>query len=446
MPAATQARRVCAKLLGEVRRRDAHARDLLRTSPDVNAFDARDRAFVSRVVLGTIGAQGVLDAAIDRHLRRPHVEPKVRDALRVSAYELLFLSTPPSVGVSQGVELVRHARPRAAGMANAVLRRVADVEAPRRHDAQARTCEGIGSVADLELVSGYPSWLLGRVWDERGPRAAQDLALSALEPAPVCVAAVLSVCTADEARALLDKHGLDPRDTNLPGSFALGSPAALASSGLVERAQVVVSDLSAQRVARMAHMLPNTSVLEVGQGRGTKTLLLENQAIAAGAPAHVVGIDSEEFKVRVSRKRMERAKLSKAVNCLAFDACDLADDPLPRELRGPFDLVFVDAPCSGTGTLRRHPEIAWHLLPKDVGSLAELQGRMLDAASTRVLPGGALCYATCSVLRAEDEDVVERFLAGPHGKVFVQDGEPLLTLPRTADADGHFCVRLRREG
>jgi 16S rRNA (cytosine967-C5)-methyltransferase len=119
---------------------------------------------------------------------------------------------------------------------------------------------------------------------------------------------------------------------------------------------------------------------------------------------------------------MERARLGKAVTCTALDGRRLGEKGLPPELSGSFDSAFVDAPCSGTGTLRRHPEIAWALQEPAIRtagqSLPALQLELLRAASTRVGAGGTLAYATCSELRQENEGVVSAFLAGQEGAAF----------------------------
>lgn len=445
MGKAAPARRAAARILGEVRRKEAHARDVLRTSKDMARLDERDRALASRLVLGTIGASGLCDQVIDSHVSaRARVEPQVRDVLCMAAYELLFCTTPSSVVVSQGVELVRSSRPRAAGLANAVLRRVAAEDVPTRGQALDRVRSGGTDTTDLASASGYPAWLLERVARERGTDVARAMALSALEAAPVYVATNEARHTARQTQALLQAAGLRPRASEVTGSFVLDAPTGLATSGLVQAADVVVADLSAQRIATLAAPQPGSHVLEIGQGRGTKTILLQSIARRAGGPAHVVGLDNQAFKVEVARKRMGSAGLSRWVDCVAFDACALAGDNLPDTLDRAFDLVFVDAPCSGVGTLRRHPEIAWRLGPADVNELADLQLRMLNAASTRVAPGGMLCYATCSVLRAEDEDVVQAFLSSAEGRGFELEAQPFLSHLVTGGPDGHFCATLSR--
>lgn len=440
MARATPARRRALSIAGERRRRGARARDLLRSSEGMSTLSERDRALVMRLVMGCVAAEGELDRVIDAHLShgrraaRPRLEPRVRDALRLAAFELLYLDTPVEACVSQGVELVRGVAPRAAGLANAVLRRVADEDAPVLAAARSRVASGAFSAADLARVGALPEWLCSRALDDLGPEAAAAWALGALEPVGASVAANRVRLSTDEAVALLAEAGCAPSSGPLPGSILLGRPAALASSGLVERVDVLPCDLAAQGVAIAAAPAPGARVLEVGQGRGTKTILLEGAAIAAGGPCEIVAVESDPRKSALAGRRMEAAGVAGHVRCLACDGRAL-DASL-----GGFDLVFVDAPCSGSGTLSRHPEIAWSLSERGAGELAALQLELLRSAAARVREGGELVYATCSVLAEEDERVVEAFLAGPGAGRFSLVEAGRLGWPGT---DTHFLARLR---
>ncbi len=404
------------------------------------ALDERDRALVTRLVMGCVAATGELDRVIDAHLSRgAKLEPRVRDALRLATYELLYLDTPDSVCVSQGVELVRSVAPRAAGLANAVLRRVAERDV---HDLlRARTLMDAGEFGATELarVGALPEWLCERALGSLGPDAASGWARAALGPSVSSVAANRARLSCEEARSLLSDAGCAPEEGPVPGSFLLGRPALLAPSGLVERVDVLPCDLSAQEVALACAPLPGSRVLEVGQGRGTKTVLLEGAAQVAGGLARVVAVEVDAAKSALSSRRMEAAGLADHVTCVAADARTLGNDGLPSVLDGTFDLVFVDAPCSGTGTLARHPEIAWSLGEADVHELSALQLQILEASSARVGEGGVLAYATCSILVEENERVVERFLASSRG-----EGFELIDELRPDASDLHFVARLRR--
>lgn len=492
------ARRVALELISERRRRDGRMRDLLRSSQAMDRLDQRDRALASRLSLGVVATQGALELMIRAHLRRGgHLQPRVGDALCLAAYELCWLETPQEVAVSQGVELVRSCAPRAAGLANAVLRRIAQEDAPRVRAARESLADALsadgGADADagdglpaadvLAWACGMPPALAGEIVSSCGRRAAAEVAAAQLEPAPVYVAANSLMMDVRQAAARLEAAGLDATPQALPRSWELGNPASLARSGLVQEALAVPADLAAQMVARIAAPKPGERLLEVGQGRATKSLLLEMAADEMGGVADLVSMDSEEGKVRLATRRLAKAGLAGRVRSLAFDGLHLADDVLPSELDGLFDTVFLDAPCSGTGTLRRHPEIVWGLDLAAVGvpaqaadatsaqatNLPELQLGLLRAASARVRPGGALVYATCSLLAQENEEVVAAFLASEAGEDFsvcpVLEAPGVVALeergrelvascvsaegmfrshPRPGSFDGHFCARLIR--
>ncbi len=437
MTRATAARRAALALVGERRRRGARVRELMRASERLSSLDPRDRALATRLAMGCVAAEGALDRVIDAHLRAgARLEPRVRDALRVSSFEILYLATRPDVCVSQGVELVRGVAPRAAGLANAVLRRVASEDAPALAAARARLGSDDVTVDDLALVGGMPAWLAERGLASLGSARAAAWAADALEPVGAWVAANRARRTTDEARALLDDAGCSPEAGPLPGSLLLGAPAALAPSGLVEAVDVLPCDLAAQRVALDAAPAPGARVLEIGSGRGTKTVLLEGAACAAGGPCEIVAVEADARRSERAARRMEAAGVAEHVRCVAADARTLTS-----ELLGTFDLVFVDAPCSGSGTLARHPEIAWSLEPSAPAELARLQGEILAAAAPLVAPGGRLVYATCSVFAEEDEGVVRALLGGPAGFGLEPDAMGRTDLPR---ADTHFSATLRR--
>ncbi len=424
------ARRAALRLFSECRRREARARELLRGSPAMEALDPRDRALATRLVLGAVAATGELDRVVNSHLRaRSALEPRVRDALRIAAFEILYLDTPAQVAVSQGVELVRSASKRAAGLGNAVLRRVADEDAQALAAASRRLASGAVTVDDLCRAGALPEWLAARVLGDLGADGAAPYAASALEPLCASVATNLAKHSVDETRGLLADAGCEPSDGPVPGSFVLGRPAALNATGLVAACDVLPCDLAAQEVVASIGVTPFDQVLEVGQGRGTKSILL------AAAGARLVSVEVDAKKSALASRRMETAGVAGRVACVCDDGRELS------LVEGAYDVVFVDAPCSGTGTLSRHPEIAWSLREDAVHDLAALQLRILRAAASRVRPGGRLAYSTCSVLREEDEAVVEELLASPEGAGF-----KLALSRRTAipGADRHFLALLER--
>ena len=312
---ASPARLAALAVCGDVRRRDAYAQDVIARRVDGSPMAREDRAFATRLALGVASSWGTLDEVLDRALDKPgDVQDDVRDALRIAAYEILFLDKTPHAAVDQGVELVRSVQPRAAGLANAVLRRVVALKREFPFGDPSR------DVAALARLHAFPLWLAKRLIADLGPQAAVDLMRASNEPAPLFVAANEAKATADEVRAALAEAGADVRPVSIdgvevPGCLQVAEPRAL-QDGRVRRlfsqGKLLVSDAASQLVA--ASVLPAhmpASFLEIGSGRGTKTILLQSGALRAyGSQMELVALDNHAFKtlVRVSRYLRRRSR------------------------------------------------------------------------------------------------------------------------------------------
>ena len=451
------ARRAALAVLDEARRRDVYVRDVL-DGKALEGLDVRDAGLARRLVLGVTATEGCLDELLNRFLTKPNkVAPRVRVALRVSAFELMYLGTSTEVAVSQGVELTRSALTAASGLANAVLRKVA--AATDGYLAAADVADAERSHVTAARRAGLPLWLADEIEASRGEYATTALFAAELEPAPIAAHAARSA--ANRQTGAMGLPGCiaptDVRDRGVRDELAKGG--------------LVISDAHAQLIATAATR-PG-SCLEIGAGRGTKTYIMQAQAKRAGFEHTHIALDLYEGKCRLNLERLERAGLAEHAQTVAGDACDLdvalADLDAAAGERRLFDTVFVDAPCSGTGTMRRHPEIPWRLTPEDVNrNLPQLQLAMLKQAATRIAPQGELLYATCSVLKQENEAVIEAFLSSPQGAafklvplsgadVFCQPGFEraahavkahestkglFQTVPALSKYDGHFCARL----
>ena len=462
------ARKVALDVLMEADRRGMYARDVLSSRAHAKALDPRDAAFAARLALGVTATEGVLDELLDRYLDKPKkVAPRVRTALRISTFEMLYLHTMARVSVSQGVELVRSGAKSAAGLANAVLHKVADhVE----DFAQAVDVdESERRLVRLSRVLGLPRWFCARLIASFDGDGQDGLAFSGnLTPAPL---------------ALHENAYLGAPDSFVeglvapifPGCHAPIDAASAVASGVFDRAAAVASDLNAQLIATAATR-PG-SCLEIGAGRGTKTFVMMCQAHRAGFERKHFALDLHERKCDQNLQRLIAAGIS-GVRMVAGDATELDEALTSHDARAgerlTFDTVFIDAPCSGSGTMRRHPEIPWRLTEHDVtDGLPSLQLSMLKEAAGRLAAHGELFYATCSVFADENVQVIDRFLSSTEGAGFAvepvstsqifsldafapardmirvrEDGRGMFqSVPTDSDAfDGHFCCRLVRHG
>lgn len=455
------------RILIAARETGRYAREVSSDLCAAMALDGRDAAFARRLALGVTGCSGCLDDALDAVLDDPRsLTADVRDALRIGAYELLYLGTSPQVAVSQGVELARMCAHGAAGLANAVLRRVA--EGADAFLAAEDVSEQHRAMVSCARRAGLPTWLVRRIVDSLGEDRAQGMLACQLDSAPIAIqvnplrsGALADVLAVDGARPL-----------GLPGAYAVDRVSELVRSGAFAHADAVASDYHAQLIA--AAVTREGSCLEIGAGRGTKTFMMLAHAERRDLDRDHVALDLYEGKCQANAQRIECSGLGEiftaAGDATDLDACLTAyDEQMGRTAL--FDTVFVDAPCSGTGTMRRHGEIPWRLAPQECDrDLPELQLELLREAACRVGAGGQLIYATCSVLHAENEGVVSAFLSSPEGAGFAL--RPLSVAladagPAYADAaeeiaahetpagafqsypcdggfDGHFCARFIR--
>lgn len=457
------ARRLALDILLDVGRRDAFARDVMNANTLLKNLDERDAGFTRRLVLGVTATSGCLDDFLQQCSDpKTRFNPRVRCALRIALFELLYFDAPANVAVSQGVELVRSQSRGAAGLANAVLHRAVS------NRSSFRDAEGVDPVhariVSLARTSGTPVWLARRIEDSLGQDAARDVFASELTPAPVTFH--LNPLTGE------CEQGYGVGEASLPGCIEPVDSAAYIRSGALGVYKAVASDASAQLIATSATR-PG-SCLEIGSGRGTKTFIMACQALRAGWSRDHVAVDLYQEKSRMNAARLIDAGLPPA-RFAHGDARDL--DAVLSEIdsevsaRVMFDTVLLDAPCSGTGTMRRHPEIPWRLAKQDIErELPALQFELLCAAASRVASAGELYYATCSIMHDENIAVVQRFLSTPLGSQFrlaPVSGSAIFDLPAFAQAsttirdseneigcyashpalgkpDGHFCARLVR--
>lgn len=447
------ARYVTLRVLAAVRERNAYVSPVLESESARATLSDADRALANRLSRGTVETLGTLDEVLDARIAKPSgVEPRVRDALRVAAYEILFMRTPAHAVVHQAVDAVRHVRPQAAGLANAVLRRLAE-DAATFPWGDPET-----DPAALARATGHPRWMLDMFTRDLGASAATDILRAHGEPAPLYARHNPFLGSLDEARTVLNADGADPIAA-LPdaSSLLLRNERAAVRGRAVAEGLVIVTDAAAQVAPLAIGAQPGRRILDAGSGRGTKTVALQALAVAAGEPAAITGLDIHDFKTQLLDQRMGDL----GVPGVTAVTADLLDPATPALLGELFDAVLLDAPCTGLGTLRRHPEQRWRVHESDVARLAAVQAALLDAAAALVRPGGLVVYSTCSLSRTENHDVVAAFLSGERGRAFrtgsIADIVPaewghfntdegwFQSLPSVEGPDGHFVARLERQ-
>jgi len=442
-------RRLASDILAKVDSRKAYADILLDQALNATALNERDRALLTELTYGTLRWRGNIDGQLSRYLRQPlaKTDPLIRNLLRVSVYQLRFLDKIPDYAtVNEAVELARnHSGGKSAGFVNAVLRNFL-----RGKDRVIGLAPKDESVAGLAVTYSHPEWLVKRWIDEFGAEAAKTLMRANNQRSTLVLRVNSLKCTREKLLDRFLEAGIKAEATQWSpqGISVLSGPAVDKLSGFAQGYFQIQGEAS-QLVAYLLSPLPGERILDACAAPGGKSTHLGELMKDEG---ELVAIDISARGIVKIRDNAARLGL-KSLRVLSADAsAELAD-----KLREPYDRVLVDAPCSGLGTLRGHPEIKWHRDENDIRRLSRLQSKILSRVAGYLKPGGALVYATCTLSREENEEIVESFLA--HHKEFeLEDAARYLpgqathmvrekyfvALPHRDNTDGFFAARMRK--
>jgi len=413
------AREVARRVLDRIDKDGAWATPALDGELARTNLDDRDRRLASELVYGVLRHRTRLDRALSAHANLKKTQAKVVTALRLAAYQMLFLDRVPShAAVNDAVDAARAVGgPKVGGFTNAVLRNLSRAgEPPLPAD-------------DLELTASLPRWILDELAASAGDQL-PEIAAAFADSAPLIARANLRRTTREALIAELAEAGVTATPVD-------GAPMALRLEGLGDPARSAsflagrwtVQDLGAQRVALAAKPLPGQRILDACAGVGGKSTHLAELTDDQGT---IDAADLSATKLGLCAETAARLGLTS----IHRHTCDLLDPAAP--LAAAYDLIVLDAPCSGLGVLRRHPDAKWRLKPTDVPRLAELQRMLLDAVVPRLAPGGTLVYSVCTFTRAEGPAQIAALVA--------RTGLTLVEEHRTwpPDADGFYLARLER--
>jgi 16S rRNA (cytosine967-C5)-methyltransferase len=401
-----------------------------------------DRALCHELVMGVLRRQSWLDRLIEHYSNRSadKLDLAVRLILRLGLYQLRFLSrVPPSAAVNEAVNLVNVARKRSAGgLVNAVMRR-----ATREPNVDpARMIQD--PIERLAVSTSHPNWLIKRWIDQFGSDNAEALAHANNEPAPVSFRIVNNRASEAEVIEELTNAGAELLPSAIARRAWRVSGAGNLLSELVARGQIYFQDEASQLVSEVLNAGPGQRVLDLCAAPGSKATQIADMAHDSSV---VVAADLHKHRLKMIAASAKLHGL-KSIHCLALDGLH----SLPF-IKDSFDRVLVDAPCSGTGTLRRNPEIRWRISPDDIHDLSERQTQLLLNAAQAVKPGGWLVYSTCSVETDENEHVRQTFLENNSSFKPIEltlDASHLIsgaarTWPHRDGTDGFFICAFERE-
>lgn len=438
----TTARDTALTVLMQVSGANAWSDGSLKRTIAKNGLDSREAALATRLSYGVIQNRMLLDYYIGCYCtQRPnHLEKIVRNILRIGAYQILFLDKiPHRAAVNEAVEQVkRWGRPKAAGLVNAVLRKLVvnwlDLpDLPKDSPA-----------AYLSMRYSHPQWLVQRLLNEIGEQETEQFLQGNNEIVPTTIQVNPLKTTAQELEKAL--HGDDVEVQAHPwleGCFQVSGTGDLERMSLFREGYFTVQDAAARLVATVAAPKAGDTVMDVCAAPGGKSFAL---AMDMGDRGEILACDIHPHKLKLIEKGALRLGLN-SIHTVLADGRE--NNALWRE---GADVVVADVPCSGLGIIRKKPDIRYKA-PGDLTDLPDLQRQILDNAATYVRPGGVLVYSTCTVLRAENAAVTDGFLAahpdfsredfvlpGPIGHC---DGQVTLW-PQRHGTDGFYICRMRR--
>lgn len=385
--AVSGARRVAAEVVARVLDDGAFTQPALASALDASALDARDKALCTELVYGTLRWARPLEQSLMRGADRPGrgLDARIRPHLLVAAYQLQHLSVriPAHAAVSEAVDAVRAVRPGLEGFANALLRRLGSP----LHESLAKDAP----VAALAKALDLPLALADAVTEGLDTTEARE-ALLALNGRPTSWAVALG-----------DVPVLARRHRFVPGAFTLEGGPVTEDPGFAA-GQHLVMDPGSAACALLVDAQPGWRVLDLCAAPGGKSALL---ARAVGERGRVVAVERSAKRAARIGDNARRLRLDGRIEVLVRDVLELRAE----ELGGPVDAILLDAPCSASGIVSRHPDVRWLRRESDLAQLAARQDRLLQALWPLLRPGGQLLYCTCSVFAQEGRERIESFLA-----------------------------------
>jgi 16S rRNA (cytosine967-C5)-methyltransferase len=453
-------------VLRRVEAEGAYASDVLHAELG-SRVTPENAALATEITFGVLRWRRLLDFLLDRQLKKPvgQLDLPVALALRMGLYQLRFLERIPArAAVNESVELVKRARKSsAASLVNAVLRRASASYGEQPIGATRESFDQMipasMPIADrLGILHSHPTWLVER-WLESFGETRTVALLESNNRAPNLSCAIPDPAHRDEVLAALKKNGLRVEPGQLLNSAFVASGGSPARTESFRQGAISIQDEASQAIPLLLDIESGDTVLDLCAAPGGKTSALIR---AAGRTGLVIATDRHAHRLRAMRSQFRRLNLD-GVQIVELDAT--RDLPFGRQ----FDRILVDAPCSGTGTLARHPEIRWRLRPEQLSEFHQLQVGILTSAIKQIASGGRLVYSTCSMEPEENEEVVSEVLISaptirpvardeitkslaPHltpdldPQTLIDANGQFRTSPATQRTDGFFAAVLEKTG
>lgn len=429
------ARKVVLETLNEIDK-NRFSNKLIQDIQNRDDIEARDKGFISKIVYGVVENRMYLDYVIRKFtsIRLKKIEPEILNILRMSAYQIIYLTkVPDSAVVDEAVKLTKKVNKRHAGFANGVLRNMI-----RKLDTVELPTD------DLERLSiqySHPIWLVKRWLDLFGLSFTEALLKANNETPKLILRTNTLLITREDLMTKLISSGLECELSDIVEEgivvLSLGTMT-IDQLDAYKLGEFIVQDESSIKVGHILDPKAGEYVLDLCAAPGGKTTHLSQLMNNKG---QIYACDISKAKLDLVKENVTRLKL-KNVRLFENDAM-----VYNQTLENKFDKVLVDAPCSGLGIIRRKPDIKYQKTEEDILALIEIQKTILEQAAKYVKQGGVLVYSTCTIEPRENDLMVESFLKthSEFERVVIDGNKDLHLYPNVDKTDGFYCCKLMRK-
>ncbi|MDO4902956.1 MAG: 16S rRNA (cytosine(967)-C(5))-methyltransferase RsmB [Limosilactobacillus sp.] len=439
------AREVALTALDRVRKNGAYSNLQLNQLLVKHKLDDNDRRLATRLVYGVLQRQLTLEYWLQPFVKGKKLDSWVETLLLMSIYQYHYLERVPDWAVTdEAIEIAKHwgnpgIRKFVTGVLHAILRKgLSDLT--QIPDVTTR----------LSIQNSVPEWIVTELIDQYGEQQAEKDLLAINDPAHLIIRANTALTTLDKIKEELTAMGIEFVDSQVVPNTLRITKGSIIGSRLFEEGLITVQDESAMLAVDSMDIQKGDRVLDACAAPGGKTIQIAEQLDpAAGGEVHA--LDIHEHKTKLIRKNAKRMKVDDRVITHTLDARKV-DEEFADE---SFDKILVDAPCSGMGLLRRKPEIRYTKQLSDSTNLQHIQQSILNAVATKVKKGGIITYSTCTILKQENDQTVQAFLADHPDFTLLKtetsrklkddrNSATLTILPSDYGSDGFFISSLQR--
>lgn len=416
---------------------------------ELENIPVKERPFVTEIIYGTIKYQIKIDYIINQFskIKTNKMKPLVRNILRMSVYQLIYLDkVPDSAVINEAVKIIhRRKMSNLSGFINGILRNIA-----RGKEEIVYPSKQKDTIKYLSVVYSMPEWIVKMWCEDYSREIAEDICSALNERAKVSARVNLLKSTPQAVKTMLEQEGIQVENGHLLETcFYLKNTNAIASSPSFNEGLWTVQDESAMLVAHVVDPKPGEKVLDMCSAPGGKTI---HMAEIMKNEGELISADVHAHKIELIAQTASRMGLT----CVKPTLQDGTKDR--EEWHGAFDKLLLDAPCLGLGILKRKPDIRYNRSESDVADIVRLQKELLENAVKYIKPNGILVYSTCSISKKENDDMITyaRTLGLELDDLTayipnilqdaIKDKGYLQILPQIAQTDGFFIARFRRRG